>query len=153
MALPPLDDGAVQVTAACPLPATALTPVGAPGGRAGTPGLDPADAVPVPTAFVAVTVNVYVVPFVRPVTVALVAVPAAVAVRPPGDAVTVKPVIALPPFESGAVQVTVACWFPAQASTPVGAPGTVAGDRGVTALDAVEAGPVPTAFVAFTVNV
>lgn len=29
--LPPLDTGAVQFTVACPLPATALTPVGAPG--------------------------------------------------------------------------------------------------------------------------
>jgi hypothetical protein len=40
----------------------------------GTTALDAADAGPVPTPFVADTVNVYVVPFVSPVTVADLAV-------------------------------------------------------------------------------
>jgi hypothetical protein len=44
-------------------------PVGAFGTVEGVTALVVADAVLVPTAFVAVTVNVYVVPFVRPVMV------------------------------------------------------------------------------------
>ena len=51
------------------MPATALTPVGASGVVAGVTEFDALDAVLVPTAFVAVTVNVYVVPFESPVTV------------------------------------------------------------------------------------
>jgi hypothetical protein len=68
----------------------------------------------------------------------------------PGLDVTVYPVIVLPPFEAGAVKLTVAWALPATAVTPVGAPGTVAG---VTLFDGLDAGPVPTALVAFTVNV
>ena len=56
----------------------------------------------------------------------------------------------LPPSEAGVVKLTVALALPAFAVTPVGAPGTVAG---VTALEGLDAGPVPTALVAFTVNV
>ena len=69
IAEPPLLTGAVKLTVAWPLPATALTPVGAPGTLLGTTELDVPDAAPVPTAFVAVTVKVYAVPFVKPVTV------------------------------------------------------------------------------------
>jgi hypothetical protein len=90
------------------------------------------------------------VPFASPVTVAVVAVPVADAVCPPGAAVTVYPVIALPPFDTGAVQLTVACAAPAVAVTAVGGPG---GADGVTALDAVEAPPVPAAVAALTVKV
>ena len=68
MADPPLLAGALKVTVAWPFPATALTPVGAPGTVAGTTELLVPEDVLVPTEFVAVTVNVYVVPFVRPVT-------------------------------------------------------------------------------------
>ena len=50
--------------------------------------LDGLDAGPAPTAFVAVTVNVYAVPFDKPVTVAVVTFPATVALAPPGDATT-----------------------------------------------------------------
>jgi hypothetical protein len=59
-------------------------------------------------------------------------------------------VIALPPLLAGAVQLTVASALPVVTVTIVGAPGTVAG---VTLLEAAEADPVPTALVAFTVNV
>ena len=55
-----------------------------------------------------------------------------------------------PPLEAGAVKLTLAWRCPAEAETPVGAPGTVAG---VTAFDAPEAGPVPTPLVAVTVKV
>ena len=57
--------------------------------------------------------------------------------------------IALPPL-AGADHVTAAAPTPATAVGAAGAPGTVAG---VTALDAAEAGPVPTALVAATVKV
>jgi len=69
-------------------PAVADTPVGAPGTVDGTTDDDADDADPVPTEFVAVTVNVYELPFVRPVTVQEVAV-VVVHVSPPGDEVTV----------------------------------------------------------------
>ena len=59
-------------------------------------------------------------------------------------------VIALPPFEAGAVKLTVACALPAVAVAAVGAPGTVAG---VTLLEGADAGPAPTALVAVTVKV
>jgi hypothetical protein len=59
-------------------------------------------------------------------------------------------VITEPPSLAGAVKVTIACALPRVAVPIVGAPGTVAG---VTLFDAADAGPAPTALVAFTVNV
>ena len=85
---------------------------------------------------------------VNPVTVADVL--AVVAVKLPGEDVTVYWVIAAPPFDAGAVHETSASVLPPVADTPVGAPGTVAG---VTVLETVEAEPVPTLLVAVTVNV
>ena len=67
MALPPLLAGGVNVTLACVLPAVAVAPVGAPGRVAGVTLFDGRDAALEPTAFVAITVKVYAVPFVRPV--------------------------------------------------------------------------------------
>ena len=58
--------------------------------------------------------------------------------------------MALPPLDAGAVKFTTARVFPRMAVPMVGAPGTVAG---ITLFEAAEAAPVPTAFVAFTVNV
>ena len=58
IAQPPLDEGAVQDTVDCPLPAVAVTLVGAPGTVAGHTELDALDADPVPALLVAVTVNV-----------------------------------------------------------------------------------------------
>jgi len=55
----------------------------------GITGFDSAEAGLVPATFVAVTVNVYGVPLVRPVTVQFVVSPAAAHVFPPGLAVTV----------------------------------------------------------------
>jgi hypothetical protein len=66
------------------------------------------------------------------------------------NGVTVYDVSALPPFDAGAVQETVADPAPAVAVTPVGAPGTAAG---VTAFDAADAALFPTPFVAVTVKV
>ena len=53
----------------------------------GVTELEAEEGAPVPLAFVAVTVNVYAVPFVRPVTYAYVL--AVAAVNPPGEDVTV----------------------------------------------------------------
>ena len=70
---------------------------------------------------------------------------------PPGDDVTVYPVMGEPPLEAGAVQATEAVPPPEPVAVPmVGAPGTVAG---VADAEAAEAGPVPAALVAVTVNV
>ena len=64
----------------------AVAAVGVPGVVAGVAGADPADAGPVPARLMAVTVNVYEVPLVRPVTMQL--VPLVEQVNPPGDDVT-----------------------------------------------------------------
>ena len=88
---------------------------------------------------------------VRPGTVIGEAAPAPV--KPLGEDVTVKPVIALPPLLAGAVKATVALALPAVAAPIVGAPGAVAASVGVTLLDAAEAALVPTALVAVTVKV
>jgi hypothetical protein len=74
----------VKVTVACALPAVAVPIVGAPGtvGTAGVTLFDAPDAELVPTALVAVTVKVYAVPLVRPVTV--IGLPAPVPVIPLG---------------------------------------------------------------------
>jgi hypothetical protein len=61
--------------------------VGAPGALAAVTEFEGAEPAPVPTAFVAVTEKVYIVPLVRPVTTIGEDVP--VAVTPPGDDVTV----------------------------------------------------------------
>jgi hypothetical protein len=68
----------------------------------------------------------------------------------PGDEVTVYPVIALPPLDPGAFQLTVADALPAVAPEIVGAPG---GPAGVTLDEAVETFEFPYEFVAMTVNV
>jgi hypothetical protein len=116
---------------------------------AGVTGAEAVDDAPVPTPLVAVTVNVYAWPLVRPDTLQL-RVPVVVQVLPSGVDVTPYPVIAEPPLAAGAVQETRAEPLPPVAVTPVGLPGTVAG---VTDGDGSDAGPVPTPLAAVTVNV
>jgi hypothetical protein len=149
-AAPPLLAGAVNVTVACVLPPVAVPIAGAPGTVAGVTLLEAADAAPVPTAFVAVTVNVYAVPFARPATTIDVHGAVQLAVSALGDEVAVYDVIADPPSLTGAVNVTVAWTLPRVAVPMVGAPGVVAG---VTLLDAADGAPAPTALVAVTVKV
>jgi len=67
--LPPVLLGAVNVMTTCPLPLVAATPVGAPGTVAGVTEFDTVDGELVPAAFVAVMVNVYAVPLLKPVIV------------------------------------------------------------------------------------
>ena len=120
-------------------------------GAVGVTAADAADGGEVPTALVAVTVNVYAVPLVKPATVEL----RPVGVIPvhaghAGDGAIVYRVIGEPPSLTGAVHDTTADALPGTAVTPVGAPGTAAG---VTAAEAADGGEVPTALVAVTVNV
>jgi hypothetical protein len=89
IAEPPLEAGTVHVTVAWALPAVAVPIVGAPGIVNGVTELEAADAVLDPTKFLALTVNVYGVPFVRPITVAVRIFPTTVAVMLPGLEVTV----------------------------------------------------------------
>ncbi len=84
---------------------------------------DGCEAGPVPMALLAATVNVYGVPFVRPVTPH--DSPAVVQVSPPGEEVTVYPVIGVPPSQAGACHDTEAEASPALAWTEVGAAGAV----------------------------
>jgi hypothetical protein len=128
---PPLLAGAVHDTTAWVFPPVAITAIGDPGTVPGVTATLGDEAGEVPAALVAVTVNVYAVPLVSPVTVAVVA-PAVRALAPPGDAVTVYPVTAEPPLLAGAVQLTTAETLPAAADTPVGAPGAVAEDAVVS---------------------
>jgi hypothetical protein len=103
---PPVSTGGVNDTEAdCDaIYYTATTFVGAPGTPDGVTELDGADSGPLPTEFVACTVNVYEVPFVSPVTT--IGDVAPLAVKPPGVLVTVYPVIGEPPVLAGAVKDT-----------------------------------------------
>jgi hypothetical protein len=88
IAAPPVVVGAFHDTTETPFaPEVAVTPVGAPGAAAGTAGADAVEAVPVPDALVAVTVNVYATPLVRPSTTHEVV--EVVQILPPGLEVTV----------------------------------------------------------------
>ena len=94
------------------------------------------------------TVKVYEVPLVRPVTAHDVV--AVVHVNEPGDEVTVYPVIVAPPLLAGAVHDTVAWAAPETPTTEVGAPGTASG---VTEPEEADDELLPTPFEALTVNV
>ena len=88
IAEPPVELGAVHDTAAEIFPAIAETPVGAPGLVAGVTALEAPEAAPSPTPLVATTVNVYGVPFVKPLTLQDLAAPFVSHDLPPGDEVT-----------------------------------------------------------------
>lgn len=86
---------------------------------------DAADGSEVPYVFVAVTVNVYEVPGVSPVTVKVPAVVRVLPLPPAGFDVTVYAVMGEPPSDVGAVNVTVAVVLPvAVGVTMTGARGT-----------------------------
>jgi hypothetical protein len=103
---PPLLAGAVNATEAWAFPFVAVPIVGAPGTVEGVTEFEAALGKLLPVAFVAITVKVYAVPLVSPVTIIGLAVPVLVIL--PGVEVTVYPVIADPPLLAGAVNVTVA---------------------------------------------
>jgi len=143
---PPVAAGATHATDTTQFPATAVTAVGASKAGCGVDGVDTA-AGPVPAEFFAVTLNMYVVPLVRPVKVQVRV--EVVQVFDPGDETTVYEVIADPPLLGGADHRTVADVDPATATAPTGASGTA---LGVTAAE-VDDCPVPTKFVAVTAKV
>jgi hypothetical protein len=108
---------------------------------------DATEATEFPAALVATTVKVYAILVAKPVTTRGELAP--VAVIPPGEDVTVYPVMALPPLEEGALKATLAWALPAVATGLVGASGTV---LGITVPDATEATEFPAALVAKTVK-
>jgi hypothetical protein len=91
------------------------------GTRVGVTGSDAAEAVDDLSPFNATAVNVYAVPFVRPVMLQLPDAPVTVQVAPSGFEVTVYPVGALP---APAATVIVASLSPATAVGVKGVPGT-----------------------------
>lgn len=103
---------------------------------------------PVPTEFLAVTVNVYVLPVIKLLTVIGDEEP--VTMTFPGVETTIYEVMGDPPVFVGAVNVTLALFVNAVARPIMGAPGIV---TGMTELLEEDAGPGPTAFVAVTLNV
>ncbi|CAB4945453.1 unannotated protein [freshwater metagenome] len=78
-----------------------------------------------PAELWAITVNVYEVPFDRPVQVAL--VPTTTHDPPVGSWVSVYSVMGDPPVSTGGVHVRAAVWLPTSPRTPVGGSGTVRG--------------------------
>jgi hypothetical protein len=79
--------GALNDTVAEPFVEVTKVIVGAVGGPVGVTALDAAEGAPVPALFVAVTVNWYAVPLLKPVTKIGLELP--VTAMPPGDEVTV----------------------------------------------------------------
>ena len=116
----------------------------------GVTGGEAPEALPAPAIFAEVTVKVYSVRLVSPVTVQPVEGGCAVQLCPPGLAVAVYSVRAAPPSNDGAVHDTVACPLPRMPMTAVGGSGTV---RGVTGEEFGEGKPVPAPLVAVTEKV
>ena len=73
IAEPPLLAGATHDSTTCPFAGTPATLVGKPGTVLGVTVFDDADTAPAPAALTAATLNVYAVPFAKPVNVKLVA--------------------------------------------------------------------------------
>ena len=145
----PVDVAAVQVTVTFALAPVATTFVGALGtGATGVTAFDAIEAAPVPTRLVAVTLNVYAVPFLSDEITQDVEL--VVHEPPAGSDVTVYVAIA-EPFAIAALHETVAVALPASALTFVGALGTA--EVGVTAPEGVEALLVPYELVAVTLKV
>jgi len=101
-------------------------------------------------AFIALTVKVYAVPFVKPAIVHDLVGAFTVQVNSPGLDVTSYLRMSEPPVLVGVKKETVAAASLAATVIFVGGLGTV---EGVTALDALDAADVPIPFVALTLNV
>ena len=84
-ALPPLSTGATNATDPEPLLRVPTRPVGGPGTDAATKLLDAAEGPLGPNAFVAVAVQVYMLPFVNPLSTIGLPEPDAEPVAPPSD--------------------------------------------------------------------
>ena len=148
--MPPLF-GATNATEIDALPRVTVGWAGASGSVAGTADAEAIEGEPSPSALVAKTVHVYVLPLVRPVTTIGDVPPPLVPKTPPLLDVhaAVKPVIVLP-LLAGATKVTEICVLPAETVGWAGAAGTAAGTTGAEAGDSRL---FPTALVAWTVQV
>lgn len=155
MGEPPFSSGAIKLTVALRLPvAVATIDVGAPGAPTVVTELEALEAAEVPAELVAVTVNVYEVPAVKPV-IEIVPLPACEIdpVIPPGVEVAIYEVIVAPPSEAGAVKETFAVVAPVDvAVTEVGASGAVVGDDVVIELDGLDGEEVAKIVEAVTVK-
>ena len=135
-----METGAFHVNTTAASRPTAVTAVGASGARIGSTETGPS-AKPIPAAFAAETRKETWTPLARPVTT--VEVPASVETSvqapPPTDFSTRYPVIGVPPFEAGAVQLNEASPSPAIAVIADGAPGAPAGtaETGFAALASI----------------
>ena len=149
----PFAAGVVQETVTVPLPRVTRIAVGASGAAPMTVLADAVEASEVPAVFVAVTVNVWVEPVERPVTVQVNA-------GEPPSAVDVQVLVGSrtdftvydvtgEPLATDATHETFALESAPTAVTAVGADGTAAG---TTLADAADATEIPAALVAFTVN-
>ena len=131
--------------------ASPMTTPGAPGtfGLAvGVTAADGADAADVPPALLAVAVNVYAVPLLRPATRHEPDAPTIVQLAPPGDAVTVCDVAGHASMASATDTLT-----DRSPTTTSGIAGTLGGGVGVTGADGADAAEVPPALLAVAVNV
>jgi hypothetical protein len=115
--------------------------VGRPGNGRGVTGLDDADATLLPSAFVATTLKVYVVPFVSPAktTGPSLAAPMLM-LKLPGVELTVYEVIFDPPSSTGGVKVTVAPLSVPVATTFVG---VIGGPGGAAIISTYPPEPPP----------
>ena len=149
MALPLFAPG-VNATEADALPLSTLPIVGALGTVAGTNAADAAEGALVPLPFVAVTLHVYVLPLVRPVTTMGADGPDRLPGAPPllDRQEAVDEVTGLPLSAPG-VNATDPETLPRVTAPIVGACGTV---DGIAVADAIDDGPVPSALVALTVH-
>lgn len=111
--------------------------------------LDVADAILLPTELVQVTVKLYAVAGVKPLT-AIGLEPSLTPVMGPGDEVAIQPVTFVPPFELTVKNTLTDVEDTAEAIPIVGNVGTV---QVVIELVGAEEGEVPAAFVQLTVNV
>ena len=149
IAEPPVEAGGVHETVAELIPTTVVISVGAPGSEADGVTATEEESKELLTAFIAETVNVTGLPFVRLVSVVVkTSLPTVIGL--PTDGVMIYPVIAEPPSDAGGFQVTVAEPLPLDTETPVGVLGGVAG---VTGDGVIVDEELPEAFIAVTVNV
>jgi hypothetical protein len=116
----------------------------------GVTAIEAADDAEFPAGLVATALNVYGVPLVKLENDAEKVSLFVDTMIPPGEDVTVYPVIADPPLLLGAFHVTPTLPSPAVADAPVGASGTF---DTVTEADATEGPEFPTVLVATTVKV
>jgi hypothetical protein len=147
----PLSAPGVKATVTVPFPRVTPVMVGGSGTAAGTAGSDGSDAADGPTPLVAVTVQVYVLPLVSPLTVIADAVSLLLPGAPPSsdEHEALYDVMALP-LSFGGVNETTIKWLPRAAVGWGGASGAAAG---MTDADAADAGPGPIALLAVTVHV